>query len=468
MKNGILRAGAALGLALLVAAPLHAQGAAVYTQSACLSARGQAGVAATCKDGSSIYYNPAALAVTPGAVSVGFTAIYNGGSFTYDSTGFVVDRDAATPIVPQVYLTYPIGERLAVGAGMFAPYGLTVEWPQTFEGRFMSWKTVLQGIYIQPTVAYDLVPGFLSVGGGLDIVLGGIEFNQHVDGPIEDNQLALLGVPPGTDIAAAHLKGSGTGFAFNVGALARFHHIISDGDQLDVGVRYMSASKISLSGNATFNQIATGRTLALPGNLVDPNLPADTTLIVPLDNLVAPEFQQGGALSDQTVTSEITLPPQAVVGIRYAPDDRLQILAEAQWSGWHTFNTLVADFQYAPQLVMPLDYKDAYTYRVGADYKLTHAFALRAGWGYNTAATPDATPILPEAARNIPTVGFGYTTGRLTVDAYYNYVRQADRKGPVRDKWVVPVLPSTLIAGVYHNFAHLVGVTLSYRLGPAR
>ncbi|HKJ92985.1 MAG TPA: hypothetical protein VJ957_07445, partial [Longimicrobiales bacterium] len=94
MNHGILRTGAALGLALLATAPLHAQGSAVYTHSACLSARGQAGVAATCNDASSIYYNPAAIVTTPGAIGLGFSAIHNGGNFAYDSTGQVVDRDA--------------------------------------------------------------------------------------------------------------------------------------------------------------------------------------------------------------------------------------------------------------------------------------------------------------------------------------------------------------------------------------
>ncbi|MEJ2186369.1 MAG: outer membrane protein transport protein [Gemmatimonadota bacterium] len=463
MKNGILRSGAALGLALLAAGPLHGQGSSVYTQSACLSARGQAGVAATCKDGSSIYYNPAAIVLAPGAVGAGLTVIYNGGNFAYDSTGVVVKRDAAAPIVPHAYVTYPINDRLAVGAGLFAPYGLTIEWPQnTFEGRFMSWKTALQGIYIQPTVAYDLVPGRLSVGAGLDIVLGGIEFNQHIDGPIQDVSLASLGVPPGTDIAAARLKGSGTGIAFNVGVLAQL------GDRLSIGARYMSASRVSLDGTATFRQIATGRTLAMPASLLDPSLTGDT--IVPLDALVAPEFQAGGALSDQTVKSEITLPPQAVVGLRFQATGKLQLLADAQWSGWHTFDQLNAQFQYAPELRMVLAYKDAYTYRLGAEYDLSDGLALRGGWSYNTAATPDrtVTPILPEAARDIGMAGLGYTTGRLTIDMFYNYVRQADRRGRVRDKWVTTVPISTLNVGVYHTFAHLVGVTLGYRIGPAR
>ncbi|MEJ2217540.1 MAG: outer membrane protein transport protein [Gemmatimonadota bacterium] len=462
MKNGILRAGAALGLALLVAAPLHAQGAAVYTHSACLSARGQAGVAATCKDGSSIYYNPAAIVTTPGAIGAGVTVIFNGGSYTYDSTGVVVKRDPAAPIVPHAYVTYPLGDRLAVGAGVFAPYGLTVDWPETFEGRFMSWKTVLQGIYIQPTVAYDLLPGVLSVGAGLDVVLGGIEFNQHIDGPIEDNQLALLGVPPGTDIAAARLKGSGTGVAFNVGVLARL------GDRLSIGARYMSPAKVSLDGNATFNQIATGRTLAMPKSLLNPSLTGDT--IIGLDALVAPEFQTGGALSDQTVSSEITFPPQAVVGVRYEPIDGLQLLGDFQWTGWDTFDQIIADFQYAPQLTMVLDYKNTYTYRLGADYEVTDGFAIRAGWSYNTAATPDrtVTPLLPESMRDIATAGFGYTTGNLTIDVFYNYIRQGDRRGRVRDAWVVPVPISALNIGVYHMYAHLVGVTLGYRIGPAR
>ena len=207
---GRRRAGAAVlaaTLAAMTAGPLRGQGSSVYTQSACVSARGGAAVAGPCLDGSSIYYNPAALVMMPSAVSAGLTAIYNTGSFTYDSSGVEVEREAGIPLVPHAYASYRFGERWAAGLGFFAPYGLRIEWPEAFEGRFISRESALHGLYVQPTLAWEAVAGRLSLGVGVDVVRGSIEINQHVDAALENVQLALLGVPLGTDIARARLAG---------------------------------------------------------------------------------------------------------------------------------------------------------------------------------------------------------------------------------------------------------------------
>lgn len=459
MEIRIPRLGAALGLALLFAAPLAGQGSSVYVHSSCLSGRGQAGVAAPCDDGSAIYFNPAGIVTLPSTIGLGVTAIWNKGTYTYDSTGVMVERDPAVPLVPHAYATYNMNNGLAFGLGFFAPYGLGIEWPEDgFEGRFTSWKSALRGLYLQPTVAYELAPGY-AIGAGLDIVLGGIEFNRHIDGPVQDLDLARLGVPVNTDIAKATLEGSGTGFAFNVSALARLH------ERLSIGVRYMHSATIDLDGTADFEPVVTDRTLYAPVG------PGDSFVTVPLDDLIAPLFLADSALSDQGVTAQITLPPQAVVGVILRATDRLHLLVDYQWTGWKTFDELVGDFELAPDLTLTLDYMDTHTFRFGGDYYLNEKVVLRGGFIYNTNATPDetVTPILPEAERNYVTLGVGsWLTDRLRADIYYNWVNQAARRGRVRDSWTVPVPAEQLNIGVYTNEAHLVGVTLAYRFGDAR
>jgi long-chain fatty acid transport protein len=410
-----------------------------------------------------VYYNPALLAMLPSAASAGFTAVFNEGTFTYDTTGAVVERELAVPIVPQVYASYRFGrnKRMAAGFGVWAPYGLGIEWPRDFEGRFISWKTQLQGIYLQPTVAYQLIPGALSVGGGVNVVFGGIEINQHVDAPVADDQLAALGIPLGTDIASAELGGTGVG----VGGQVAFYWQLSD--RIAVGGRYMLPVTVDLEGDADFEQLPTERILRVPG-------PTGETITVPLDNLVAPLFEPGEALADQAASASLEFPPQAVIGVRLAATPRLALSGDYQWTGWSTFDVLVAQFDGgAPDLELVLDYVDTHTFRTGASYALTPAFEGRAGFIYNTAASPDqsVTPILPEAERQLYTVGFGYQIGRLQADVYYNYVNQADRRGRVRTE-----LPPSLVEegidqlniGVYSTTAHLVGLTLSYVFGDAR
>jgi long-chain fatty acid transport protein len=446
-----------LGLALAlaaVAAPVLAQGSSVYTQSACVSAQGHTAVATPCLDASSIYYNPAALALLPSAISAGFTAVNNRGAFTYDTTGAVVDRDPATPIVPHAYATHRLGgmDRFAVGLGFFAPYGLGIEWPQDFEGRFVSWKTQLRGLYLQPTVAYQLIPGRLAIGGGPQVVLGGIELNQHLDAPLLDPQLAALGLPLGTDVASAVLSGSGTGIGAQIALYYRHD------ERLALGARYMHSVNVDLSGDGEFSPIWNpGRFLSLPDG-------QGGTMQVPLDSIMAPQFRTGGALVDQAADASLTFPAQAVVGLRYGATPLLSLSFDYQWTQWSSFDEIRAQFEGGNELVLPLAYEDAHTFRLGGTYWASPELAVRAGFLFNTAATPDqtVTPILPEAERQLYTLGVGYRFGSIQADAFYNFVNQADRRGRVRGELPGGITGADLNVGVYSANVHLFGLTLTY------
>lgn len=432
----------AAGCALMVgafAAPLGAQGSSVYNQSGCVSAVGGSAVAAPCQDASSIYYNPGALALQPTTASTGATAIYDSGSFTYDHSGVVVEREPVVPIVPHAFGSYR-RDRLAFGFGFWAPYGLGIEWPEDFEGRFISWKTELRGIYLQPTVSYELIPGKLGIGGGPQIVRGGLELNQNAESTL--SHLALFGFPLGTDLARAKLEGSGTGFGGQIGVFYR------PSDRVAVGARYMHSVDVGLEGDAAFESVPI------------------TGLPDAIAALVDPLFAPGGPLSDQAVSAGLTFPPQAVVGVSFGATPDLVVSADYQWTGWSTFDRIIADFEAAPDVTLDFQYNDAHTLRTGARYALTPELEGRAGFVYNTAASPDqgVTPILPEADRHLYGAGLGYRMGGIRADVYYNYVDQADRRGRVRSE--LPGFSSEdLNIGVYSSAAHLIGLTVSYSPG---
>ncbi|MFW6330604.1 MAG: OmpP1/FadL family transporter [Gemmatimonadota bacterium] len=449
-----------LGLAILAAAfavPVSGQGSSVYNHSACGSGRGGAAVAAPCADASGVYYNPGALALSPSAIGLGFTAINNSGSFVFDETGREVEREGATPVVPHGYLSYRFGsdQRWAGSFGFWAPYGLGIEWPQDFEGRYISHKTQLQGLYLQPTISYQLIPGKLAIGAGPQIVLGGIELNQTLDAAATDPALSFL--PLGTDIASGKLEGSGTGYGGHVGLFYRAS------DQLSLGVRYMHSVPLDLEGDADFTALS------------NPNvyIPVEG-VVVPLDMVLAGQFQEGGAFEDQEVSASLEFPAQAVVGIRFAATPQVALLADYQWTGWSSFDEIQGEFENeaAGELVLPLEYEDAHTFRLGTDLTATDALDVRLGFIYNTAATPDqtVTPILPEAERQLYTVGLGYAFGGFRADAFYNFVNQADRRGRVRS--LLPGIDTSDLAnlntGVYSTTAHLIGLTVSYAFGDTR
>src|SRR6266581_590132 len=160
---------------------LGAQGFGIYEQGTCSMGRGGTGVAAPCADGSAMFFNPAGLAGLKGTrATVGVTLLDVQGGFTDDVFQQKTKLDDPLLAIPQVYISYAATPKLAVGVGLFAPYGLETNWPTAFDGRFAGYKNILRSVYIQPTLAYQVSPR-LSLGGGFDIVLGNVELNQRLD-----------------------------------------------------------------------------------------------------------------------------------------------------------------------------------------------------------------------------------------------------------------------------------------------
>ncbi|MEJ2504124.1 MAG: outer membrane protein transport protein [Gemmatimonadota bacterium] len=447
------------GLALIASAPLAGQGSSVYTHSACASARAGAAIAAPCGDGSSVYYNPGALALQPSVIGAGLNVIINEGSFTYDEGGEVVERERAAPVVPHAYASYRFGadRRWAGSFGVWAPYGLGLEWPEEdFEGRFISWKTRLQGLYLQPTISYQVIPGKLAIGAGPQIVIGGIEINQYLDAAEQIPTLSFL--PLETELAKAKLEGGGTGYGAAVGLM----YVVND--RFAIGARYMHSVEVDLDGDADFTRIMN------PGVVI----PLPDGSLAPLDAVLDAQgvYAEGGPLDDQDVTATLTFPAQAVVGVSVDAAPGVAIIADYQWTGWSSFDQITGKFENpgADDLELPLEYEDTHSFRIGTELAASPALSVRGGFIYNTAASPDqsVTPILPEAERQLYTVGLGYDFGRFRADAYYNYVNQADRRGRVRSSLPGVFADPDLNVGVYSVSAHLIGATLSYRFGETR
>src|SRR5438094_3380283 len=281
----------ALWLSCGLPALLTAQGFGIYEQGTCSMGRAGTGVAAPCSDGSAMFFNPAGLAgLTGGRVTVGVTLIDIQGGFTDDVFQQHTSLDDPLIGVPQLYVSYGATSKLGIGVGLFAPYGLETKWPMTFDGRFAGYKNFLRSIYIQPTLAYQLTPR-LSVGGGLDIVLGKVELNQRLDlaqAPVPASILPVspgmppavfgqFGIAPGTDFANTHLEATKT----TVGA--HFGAIFKASDQLSFGANFLTQAKFNYSGSASFTQVPTGLIVPAPIPLGALTIPAGC----PIDTLLA-------------------------------------------------------------------------------------------------------------------------------------------------------------------------------------
>jgi long-chain fatty acid transport protein len=317
---------------------------------------------------------------------------------------------------------------------VWAPYGLGIKWPvcpiensscgeQNFEGRFTGYDNAIRAIYVQPTVSFAAIPDRLLLGVGVDYVKSNIEVHRRGDAP-------TIGLA-GRDVADAVLEGDGTGVTAHVGAMLRIS------PKTWIGARYLHSVKVDMDGTATFEQV--------PVNVV-------------VDALLAPQFVDGGPLGDQGIATTIEFPSQWVVGISHQATDQLNLMLDYQRTGWSSFDQFDIDFENATAAnqVLELNYRDSNTFRLAAEYDWNEALTLRGGFRYNTAATPRATPFLPEGERNYFTAGVGYRfTPKLSADLAYQYIHQPDRRGTVR--------PGGPEVGVYGAKGQVFGFTLAYR-----
>ena len=434
--------------------------------------RAETGVADPCDDASALFYNPAGIVGTEGlTISAGATLISVGGDFTDDYTGRETEIQNDPIPVPHLYATYGINPDLSVGLGVYVPYGLETVWPNDWDGAFEGYDNGVQAFYIQPTLAYRFNE-YITIGGGPIVGISNVELNQRLDlssqvvtnpstgEPVPDPAAAdgvlrfnRLGIPFHTAFADSKLEATGaTAFGGHVGLQVKAT------DRVRFGMRYMLPMTFDYEGDATFEQVETGLTLP-PDNPL-------TGTATPVDALVQGQFSEDGALVDQDVETEIELPAQFVAGVAVDATERLTLLADYQWTGWSSFEEIVLQFDRLPTTTREENYDNTSALRLGAEYLVTDAWTVRAGYLFNQAAAPDetVTPLLPEANRNHFTVGFGWrATDALEVNAAYQLLTQNDRRGRTRE-----VRPGETgvdaNSGLYSFGANLFGLTLTLHL----
>jgi long-chain fatty acid transport protein len=377
---------------LLAASSLLAGGFNIYEFGGRGSAMGGA-LVARAWDGSTIFYNPAGLAFLRG------TQFYGGTTLIFPNTRFI----GAFPIFSNeahktkyayftplgVYFSHKFGEKLGAGIGVTNPFGLGVEWHDSFSGRAVSRNSQLQSFYISPVVAYQITPN-LSIGGGPDIVIAKVTLEKGI---------TMFDVPEewkGYEIGEVKMKGtSKVGIGFTASAMYRT-------EKLGLGFLYRHSIKNEFKdGDADFT---------LYENLSVPNIAA----LIPRD-----------VLKDQKANTAIDFPNFLSAGVYYKFTKKLGVEADYMWFNWSVFKEIKLDFvdDKLDQTITE-NYNDSWQFRLGAHYELTDALSLRAGYVYDKTPQPieSVSPLLPDNTRNDFSFGVGYNFGTFQLDLGYMIV----------------------------------------------
>jgi len=319
-------------------------------------------------------------------------------------------------VVPNLYLTYPINPQWSVGIGVNAPFGLVTEYDPTWIGRFQGVKSEIETINVNPAVSWKPTDN-VAVGFGANY--------QHIEAVFTSKvnysgallkAAALNGIAPGSPnfnaIAAAtpglqsdvEVRGTDYTWGWNLGVLI-------DIDKASrLGAQYRSGMKYTVNGNVTFS---------------NPALPPLPSPIAPIVGALANGVNTQ-MLYDSGVTSTIKLPEIVNVSYFRTLDPRWDIMADVQYTGWSSIQTLTFVRSDGNELQNTVEsFRDAWRFALGANYRTNERWMLRGGLAYDQSPVRDAdrTVRLPDADRTWLTLGAQYkANSSLWLDFGFAYV----------------------------------------------
>jgi long-chain fatty acid transport protein len=340
-----------LGLALAITSislSAFALGSRIPNQDPEAIARGNA-FAATADNPSAMYYNPAGITQLEGQqIHVGslfYLNIYT----DYDSpAGDRTENITRIIPVPELHYTYSMKDKpLSFGLGVYAPFGLGMEWPDNAPFRNAGLEVKLTYITINPVIAWKPHPT-LSIAAGPTFNYSEAKLRQGI--LVSPYQF--------------HFKGNDLAYGFNAGLLWQPH------EKWSFGAKYMAATSFDYSGLASFSPKNSG-------------LPPATHTETHLD---FPQIISGG--------------------ISFRPTPKWNIEVDVDWSDWNSVNSAVID----GIATLPLNWQSSFFYEFGITRQLGQGYYVSAGYFFSEASTPEReyTPLVPDSDLHVGSLGFGH------------------------------------------------------------
>lgn len=379
-------------------AGLLASGTRVGFKDTFAMARGNAFVA-TADNPSAIYYNPAGLThlggeqVSLSVYDVALTSHYSG-------TGGTAELDDSYQAVPQLFLTCnPDGTPWAYGFGVYAPFGLSTEWPASSPLRTFALKNEQTYLTFNLSAAYQVSPA-LSLGGGLT-------YNR-----VSTDLRRALGVFGPTDLF--RFKGDGNTVGYTLGALWQ------PATQHSFGLSYQGRTRVKMQG---------------------------TTDTIPL---------VAGEPSDAT----FDFPDVLILGYSYRPTPQWNLEVNLDWTNWDLLNTVTVN-KASGATALPFNWQSGFFYEFGATRYLSDAWSVSAGYVYTENSTPDSTytPAVPDSSRSFYSLGLGYKAGAYSANLAWHHADGGRRRvtGSPAD------LLGNTTDGTYDNTLDAFSLSLEWR-----
>ncbi|MDY8136662.1 OmpP1/FadL family transporter [Aquimarina sp. 2201CG5-10] len=411
-------------LVLFVSATMasYAGGYRVSVQGQRAVAMGHTGVAVV-NSAELVFFNPAGLVYLENKlnVSAGVSGIFTDVIYQSEEFGLASETDSSVGTPLNLYGSYKVNDWMAVGLGVYTPYGSEVTWPTDWPGSHLVNNIDLAAIYVQPVVSFKLSDHF-SIGGGPIYVTGSVNFNRNASRTLQDidgNRSNITVDDSGV-----------TNWGWSVGAM------FSPSEKFRLGFNYRSEIIMEVEGGeATFSNF--------------PNSPATP------------------ANGTTTFDAELPLPAELTVGLSYKFHDKWLFAFDYNRQYWSVYESLDIRFGNGSTSINPRNYKDSSVYRFGLEYQATNKITLRAGY-YRDESPVQSGFFAPETPRNDSdgyTGGFSFAvTPKLSIDASFFYLRfeEVDESYDFSTDAVTGAVTS--FGGTYKSSAFAPGLGLTYKL----
>jgi long-chain fatty acid transport protein len=310
-------------------------------------ARGNAFVA-TADNPSAIYYNPAGITQLKGKnFSMGMYLVSADTEFT-STTGIKANTDAKFQPVPQIYYVQALKDLpISIGLGVYAPYGLSLDWGQNTPFRTRAETGRLLYSCINPVVAWQVCPK-LSLGIGPTINYS------------EAKLVNGIGILPGDEFL---FQGDGIDYGFNAGLLWQPHQ------KWSFGASYRYLTTVEYNGHSeAFPYFAPW--------------PSSTTL---------------------------RFPQFFVAGVSFRPTENWNIEFNIDWTDWDNVNQAVFTGTSFGSVPFVFNYRSSFMYEFGVTRKLPKGWFVSGGYFYSENSIPDSTfnPIVPDGNLHLFSAGVG-------------------------------------------------------------
>jgi long-chain fatty acid transport protein len=310
-------------------------------------------------------------------------------------------------VLPNIFASIPLNDRMAAGLGVTVPYGLGNQWDKSSSayqpgGPLYNAANFgkLTTVNINPTFAYKLCD-CLQVGVGLDVMWSDLEVRQFVSPFL-----------PGVE---AHADGDGVGVGGNLGITWKID------DRQRLALTYRSTMTVDYSGTARLENF--------PGT---------------------PSTAFG---------SQIKYPNIVQLGYGIALTDKFRLETDVEWVQFSMFKNLGITTGLTPlgslTQNVPENWHDTFTVGFGGDWKFADHWVLRAGYQFFESPVPDSTfsPTIPDANQNVFTIGLGWKHGHNSLEAAYGLDFYDDRN---------ITAPANPLHGKYSFNVHLISLAYNY------